>query len=75
MADIEVKADWERVTSCLDRIKVEGGFLYRAVTFNSYAMSFVPDVDLSRYQSHLRDAYNKGFEDGREAMTKAINQF
>jgi hypothetical protein len=34
--------------------------------------TFVPDVDLQRYQAHLRDAYNAGFKDG--LSEKEINQ-
>jgi hypothetical protein len=66
---------WEFVTksdvALLIRYKVEGGYLYcKILEFtNSSPMSsmvFVPDVDLTRYQAHLRDAYLKGFADGLE---------
>lgn len=52
------------------RLKVDGGHLYR-ICFQSpddsfgVAMSFVPDVDLTRYQAHLRDAYKQGYMDGQ----------
>jgi hypothetical protein len=53
------------------RLKVDGGYLYRTITNDDYdtravAMCFVPDVDLARYQSHLRDAYTQGWKDGKE---------
>lgn len=49
--------------------KVAGGHLYsEAFKENgkivSATMCFVPDVDLTRYQAHLRDAYKQGFIDG-----------
>lgn len=61
----EFESKWEPVDLSLHRIKVEGGYLYHTSNGASEALTFVPDVDLTRYQSHLRDAYNKGFEDGR----------
>ncbi len=65
--------EWERATpSGTYRLKVSGGYIYRDQEGNNgVAMCFVPDVDLRRYQSHLRDAYNKGFNDGsNEAIEK-----
>ena len=58
--------EWERVTEeGTDRLKVDGGYVYRDQKANGgLAMAFVPDVDLQRYQAHLRDAYDKGFKDG-----------
>lgn len=52
------------------RLKVDGGYLYRNVlkaqnNFISNTLCFVPDVDLTRYQAHLRDAYKKGYSDGQ----------
>jgi hypothetical protein len=42
----EVKAQWERVADCLDRIKVQGGWLYKSTTFNGgVALQFVPNPD------------------------------
>lgn len=59
---------WERVSrqngAYCDRMKVDGGWLYRTGNPETIAMSFVPDVDLTRYQSHLRDAYKQGYTDG-----------
>lgn len=68
---------WEDVTGSIEyefthRLKVDGGWLYHRRDYMpashevSTAMCFVPDVDLQRYQSHLRDAYNQGFKDGQE---------
>lgn len=69
-------SDWEIVTETkwenTKRLKVDGGYLYRIVNNygegenESIAMTWVPDIDLTRYQAHLRDAYKKGFDDGRE---------
>lgn len=68
--------EWENVTDeggeMTERLKVEGGWLYRSTLWNeegdtvSVALTHVPDVDLQRYQAHLRDAYNQGFKDGVE---------
>jgi hypothetical protein len=56
---------WERVTDSTERLKVDGGYLYRDQKANGgLAMAFVPDVDLQRYQAHLREAYTRGFADG-----------
>jgi len=64
---LEAYAKWENLGDHLtERLKVDGGFLYRTkkVGVEGIAMSFVPDVDLARYQAHLRDAYKQGFIDG-----------
>lgn len=53
---------WEEYSSGIARIKVEGGYVYETEN----GLCFVPDVDLQRYQSHLRDAYTQGFNDGQE---------
>lgn len=72
--------NWETIyadnTCKLGRFKVDGGYLYNNVSAVledkvfikciAESMCFVPEVDLTRYQSHLRDAYNKGFQDGIE---------
>ena len=51
----------------LYRIKVEGGYLYSV----NETLCLVPDIDLKRYESHLRDAYTKGFDEGfNEAKAK-----
>jgi hypothetical protein len=57
---------WERVTDETSRLKVDGGYLYRVESSKGLAMDFVPEIDLQRYESHLRDAYNKGYADGQE---------
>jgi hypothetical protein len=66
--DIKKEApQWIYKATNLRCIKVEGGQLYQS--FNGdwgISMCFVPDVDLQRYQAHLRDAYNQGFKDGQE---------
>lgn len=65
---------WQRVQEDIDSateiLKVNGGTLYHKKIYGpdliSTSMCFVPDVDLNRYQAHLRDAYNEGFKDGHE---------
>lgn len=49
------------------RHKVEGGWLYSTTVsgVNMFTVTFVPEIDLSRYQAHLRDAWKQGYEDGR----------
>lgn len=66
--------EWERVTDeGTDRLKVDGGYIYRDQKANGgLAMVFVPDVDLQRYQAHLRDAYKKGYADGQEDAKQDI---
>jgi len=69
----EINHDDVQITECL---KVDGGYLWRTV-FKSHmqpmpAMSFVPDVDLQRYQAHLRDAYKQGYKDGQEDAKNGI---
>lgn len=62
----EIESKWEHVDNYLWRIKVEGGHIYQGTNGdNGVSNCFVPDVDLTRYQAHLRDAYSKGFEDGK----------
>lgn len=73
----EIESKWECIidTECAEgghltsKLKVEGGYLYvyQLVVNDKFSsnMCFVPDVDLTRYQAHLRDAYSKGFEDGK----------
>jgi hypothetical protein len=75
--------EWEIVIQQTDgltaRLKVNGGYLYRETTRRSQeinmCMEFVPDVDLTRYQSHLRDAYTQGFNDGmEEGIIKGVHR-
>lgn len=53
----------------LSKLKVNGGHLYRqAIVIHdnpTVSLCFVPDVDLSRYKAHLRDAYRQGYNDGQ----------
>lgn len=67
--------EWERVTdSGTMRLKVDGGYIYKDEKGNGgLAMCFVPDIDLQRYQAHLRDAYTKGYADGQEDSKKNVN--
>jgi len=58
--------NWEKVTDSTERLPVNGGHLYRDQKANALAMCFVPDIDLTRYESHLRDAYTQGFANGLE---------
>jgi len=68
---------WEqygtRDDSDLVRIKVDGGYLY-SFTKEESAMCFVPDIDLQRYQAHLRDAYRQGYAQGHEDAKRGIKE-
>ncbi len=64
---------WEKVNEELGRMKVDGGYLYAATASQGIAMCLVPDVDLTRYQSHLRDAYTQGYKDGVEDGKSGLN--
>jgi hypothetical protein len=55
---------WEDVANQLYRIKVNGGHIYASSCEDNSPIAFVPDIDLTRYQAHLRDAYKKGYENG-----------
>ena len=63
---------WERYSDGIDRIKVDGGFVYRTISQGDVSICFVPEIDLQRYESHLRDAYNKGFTDGSYEALKGL---
>lgn len=77
--------NWKHVChdecSSTARLKVEGGHLYHRLDNSREAnleiegstMCFVPDVDLTRYRAHLRDAYNQGFKDGVEQSKPTIS--
>ncbi len=71
--EIEKVWHWEGIisteTEWTERLKVDGGYIYSRVIRDcngslSTTCVFVPDVDLTRYQAHMRDAYNQGFKDG-----------
>ena len=72
---------WELVIDesyeSMKRLKVPGGYLYNFITScaddrECTAMCFVPEVDLTRYASHLRDAYNQGFKDGQSELRSNV---
>jgi hypothetical protein len=65
---------WERYADNIERIKVDGGYIYKTLEQNDIGTTFVPDIDLARYQSHLRDAYHKGFEDGKSYAEEHWNR-
>ena len=54
----------EIAESAIRQKKVDGGHIYET----PHGLCFVPDVDLTRYQSHLRDAYTQGYKDGLEEL-------
>jgi hypothetical protein len=72
--DKALESEWETAAAYLKRIKVDGGFLYLHVGKVNSCMCFVPDVDLQRYQAHLRDAYTKGYTDGQEDRQQGIDR-
>ena len=63
---------WERYTDGIDRVKVDGGYVFRTLSQGDVSICFVPDIDLQRYQAHLRDAYTKGYADGQEDAKNGI---
>ncbi len=67
----------ESKTAATERLKVDGGHLYHvSYKNNSVAhsvMCFVPDVDLQRYQAHLRDAYKQGYKAGQDDAKHGIS--
>lgn len=66
---------WESVgCTSMWRVKVNGGYLYQYDNDKGIAMCFVPDVDLQRYQAHLRDAYKQGYDCGQEDAKLGHNQ-
>jgi hypothetical protein len=77
-----MNTEWKEVTDegaeQTQKLKVDGGNLYHKTIWNdnaeivSSSMCFVPDVDLQRYQAHLRDAYKKGYQDGHEDSKNGI---
>lgn len=73
---MEELEQWQVYGDEVSRMKVEGGYIYRTIypSSKSMAMGFVPDIDLARYQSHLRDAYNKGYVDGQEDAKHGVDK-
>ena len=67
---------WEPVSGDgTDCMKVDGGYIYRCQKGNGgLAMVFVPEIDLTRYESHLRDAYNRGYETGQEDIKQLLEK-
>lgn len=67
----EYNSKWEAFDEApggeVNRIKVDGGYLYNVMVRHTKCTNtvFVPDIDLQRYQGHLRDAYKKGYDDGQ----------
>lgn len=57
------------------RHKVEGGWLYSTTVsgVNMFTVTFVPEIDLSRYQAHLRDAWKQGHDQGVEDARRGLN--
>ena len=68
----ETVEEWKEVARLTFRLKVNGGHIYSMQSASGLASCFVPDIDLQRYESHLRDAYNIGFKHG--LSEKEINQ-
>jgi len=67
---LEDQPEWEtvRVTdnSIIERLKVAGGHLYHVSNQigKTTTMAFVPEIDLTRYEAHLRDAFKAGYTQG-----------
>ena len=67
-------SEYENIDSTIYRsssiLKVDGGNIYHEFIMHhaniTNSMCFVPDIDLARYQSHLRDAYKQGYLKGQE---------
>lgn len=76
MEDLHFEAITETPYSQFARFKVESGWIYKSHTETerglSESMVFVPDLDLKRYQSHLRDAYTQGYKDGQEDAKNGV---
>lgn len=61
---------WEAYGAGIIRAKVDGGYIYET----EHGICFVPDVDLQRYQAHLRDAYTQGYKAGQEDAKHGVCQ-
>jgi len=81
-------SEWEVVCKAYKndttRMKVDGGWLYRSISYDkvlgsfntptSESIAFVPEIDLQRYQAHLRDAYKQGYENGQQDAKHGIQE-
>ena len=68
-------SNWENVGALADktwRLKVDGGHIYHI--FDDGGICFVPDIDLQRYQAHLRDAYRQGYTAGHQDAKNGIEE-
>ena len=76
---MSANSKWEVVdeapNAITERLKVDGGHLYHVGNnaARSTSMCFVPEIDLQRYQSHLRDAYTKGYAEGHADAKINVN--
>ena len=82
MSESECKNEckWELfdvgVGAVTERLKVDGGYLYYVGHRDRQTTNrcFVPDVDLKRYESHLRDAYRQGYVAGHEDCKRGVEE-
>lgn len=73
---------WERIPHSesfrFSRTKVDGGWIYRdRYVYDesvAVALCFVPDIDLRRYESHLRDAYTQGYKAGFDDAKNGLHE-
>ena len=74
----ELVVDWKDQIVGFSRIKVDGGHVYRQIVASggtdSVSLCFVPDVDLKRYESHLRDAYRQRYVAGHEDSKRGVEE-
>jgi hypothetical protein len=63
---IPIEPIWEHYANSTKRLLVDGGHIYAIEYVEGITTTFVPDIDLTRYQAHLRDAYKAGYKDGLE---------
>jgi hypothetical protein len=81
MTEATETTKWEPIEvargCCTERLRVDGGHLYHHIVQAgnqiTSSMSFVPEIDLTRYQAHMRDAYKKGYLDGHADSKQGIN--
>jgi hypothetical protein len=74
MEEIDERKMWEEYSRGIYKIKVEGGHIYGIFDSDGNSMVFVPDIDLNRYQAHLRDAYKQGYADGRQDAFHGVDK-